>query len=132
MSKDNYTVGYGKPPKSGQFRPGHSGNPKGRPPGTKNLKTDLKEEAELLHTITHQGKQVQISQQRIVVKRLYEKAMQGDVRAIERICELTLRLFGIEGSEVEEHESLAQEDQDIIQGYLSRKSTKKEERNHDR
>jgi hypothetical protein len=29
MAKDK--IGYGNPPKSGQFRPGVSGNPKGRP-----------------------------------------------------------------------------------------------------
>ena len=28
---DEYEVGYKKPPKSGQFQPGKSGNPKGRP-----------------------------------------------------------------------------------------------------
>ena len=27
----SYGVGYGKPPKSGRFRPGVSGNPRGRP-----------------------------------------------------------------------------------------------------
>ena len=33
MSNDNddYEVGYGRPPKSGQFKKGQSGNPKGRP-----------------------------------------------------------------------------------------------------
>ena len=30
---DDYEVGYGKPPKHGQFKPGQSGNPKGRPKG---------------------------------------------------------------------------------------------------
>lgn len=33
---DDYEVGYGKPPQSGQFKKGQSGNRKGRPP-----KTDL-------------------------------------------------------------------------------------------
>lgn len=32
-----YEVGYGKPPKSGQFAKGHSGNPNGRPKGSKNF-----------------------------------------------------------------------------------------------
>lgn len=31
-----YTVGYGKAPKSTQFKPGQSGNPKGRTKGSKN------------------------------------------------------------------------------------------------
>src|ERR1700742_2968486 len=37
-------VGYKRPPKHTQFRPGQSGNPKGRPKGTQNLKSDLREE----------------------------------------------------------------------------------------
>ena len=43
-SKSDYEVGYKKPPKDTQFKPGQSGNPLGRPKGTKNLKTDLMEE----------------------------------------------------------------------------------------
>lgn len=39
-----YEVGYAKPPKTGQFRPGVSGNPKGRPRGAKNKRPGLHEE----------------------------------------------------------------------------------------
>jgi hypothetical protein len=34
-------VGPGKPPKEHQFKPGQSGNPKGRPPGRKRKKTSV-------------------------------------------------------------------------------------------
>jgi hypothetical protein len=31
MSKRDFTVGYGRPPEASRFKPGQSGNPKGRP-----------------------------------------------------------------------------------------------------
>ena len=42
MSRD-YKVGYGKAPKATRFKPGKSGNPSGRPKGSKNLKTDIED-----------------------------------------------------------------------------------------
>jgi hypothetical protein len=39
--KRDYQVGYGKPPKDTRFKKGQSGNPRGRAPGAKNLKTLL-------------------------------------------------------------------------------------------
>ena len=47
-------VGYGKPPKEQRFKA--SGNPKGRPRGSKNLKTIVKEVAAETHKLTIDGK----------------------------------------------------------------------------
>ena len=41
--QDDYEVGYGKPPRHTWFKKGQSGNPRGRPCGSKNLKTLLSE-----------------------------------------------------------------------------------------
>ena len=41
---DEQQVGYGNPPKGSRFKKGQSGNRRGRPKGSKNLKTDLTEE----------------------------------------------------------------------------------------
>jgi hypothetical protein len=38
-----YETGYGKPPKQHQFKPGQSGNPRGRPKGAKNTATIIDE-----------------------------------------------------------------------------------------
>lgn len=38
---DGYTVGYGKPPREHQFKPGQPGNRAGRKPGARGLKTEL-------------------------------------------------------------------------------------------
>jgi len=44
-SKGDYQVGYGRPPKAGQFQPGKSGNPNGRPKGRPSLHEIILEEA---------------------------------------------------------------------------------------
>ena len=44
VARPGYEVGYGKPPTHTRFKPGQSGNPKGRPKGSKNKRPGLQEE----------------------------------------------------------------------------------------
>ena len=41
MVKRSYKIGYGKPPVKTRWKPGHSGNPKGRPRGARNRLSPL-------------------------------------------------------------------------------------------
>jgi hypothetical protein len=63
MSKD-YAVGYGRPPKHTRFKPGQSGNPRGRKKGVQNFKTDLAEELHETLIITEGGQRRRVSKQR--------------------------------------------------------------------
>ena len=86
--KGDYDVGYGKPPKHTRFLPGQSGNPKGRPAGTCNFKTDLKATLKAPVRITRDGKPRKVSTQKAMLLRLREKALAGDARALDRLVGL--------------------------------------------
>jgi hypothetical protein len=83
MSNDKppYEVGYSKPPKSGQFTKGTSGNPKGRPKGSKNLATIFQRESRQLVRLKGPGGSRTITKLEAAAMQLGNKAAQGDLRA---------------------------------------------------
>jgi Family of unknown function (DUF5681) len=92
-NNDSNNVGYGKPPKHGQFVKGKSGNPKGRPKGSKNLATILEKIGQERITVTEQGRQRTITKKEAIMLQLTNKGVSGDIKAIRehihltRICE---------------------------------------------
>jgi hypothetical protein len=90
---DGYDVGYKKPPSHSQFKPGQTGNPKGRPKGSKNLKTELAEELQERIAVREGGTRRTVSKQRAMLKGLAAKAVQGDPRAANLLLNLVLRLL---------------------------------------
>jgi hypothetical protein len=89
-------VGYGRPPKANQFKPGKSGNPKGRPKGSLNLVNDLAAELSELITVREDGRARRISKQRALIKSLLAKGIQGEVRAAAAVLALYARV-NVEG-----------------------------------
>jgi len=88
MSEKTYGVGYGKPPAHGQFKPGQSGNLKGRRKGSRNLTTDIALELSEKLLVTEGGKQKRITKQRAVIKALVAKSVKGDTRAAAALLRL--------------------------------------------
>ena len=86
-----YEVGYGKPPKANQFKPGQSGNRKGRPKKPKNTVPHIKDELDQTITITENGKKHRITKRAAIYKRLVNDALKGDARKIELVSRLSDR-----------------------------------------
>jgi hypothetical protein len=78
----SYEVGFGKPPRSTQFKPRQSGNLAGRPPGAKNFATALEGELRAPVTVTENGRRKRISKRQVIAKHLVKKAASGDLKAI--------------------------------------------------
>ena len=115
MSDKIYKVGYKKPPKHTQFKPGQSGNPKGLGKRDETPKTVFKEEMAERFPITRKGKTVRVSALRIAMKRAKVKAMEGDLKAFALLLRLCER-WGLD----EAKEALAQELQPDDAGIIKR------------
>lgn len=91
--KKDYEIGKGKPPLHTRFKPGQSGNKKGRPKDSRNLATDLAEELNEKVAIQEGGKSKKLSKQRVMLKATLAKGMKGDVRAVNTVTTLIDRLL---------------------------------------
>jgi hypothetical protein len=73
-----YTTGYRRPPKSGRFKKGVSGNPKGRPKGSRNFLTLLDQELAQPIIVNENGNKKTITRMQAMFKRMVSGAMQGE------------------------------------------------------
>ncbi|MCG7934269.1 MAG: DUF5681 domain-containing protein [Candidatus Thiodiazotropha taylori] len=119
MIKDDYAIGYKKPPQHSQFQKGQSGNPKGRPKGAKNLATDLKEELEEKIIISEGGQPHEVTKQRAMIKALLAKALKGDPRAANALINLKLGLEHNEATKPTE-DALSEDEQTLLDLYIQR------------
>lgn len=83
-----YEIGYRKPPKQAQFKPGRSGNPKGRPKAAKGLKTITRELLIPKVTVRTAAGETRMTRIHAVLHKLMEQAMKGNPRAITHLISL--------------------------------------------
>lgn len=121
-SKD---IGYGKPPKSGQFAKGRSGNPKGRAKGTRNFTTVVGEVMREKVVVTKHGKRRSITAMEAVLQRLMMNALQGDAKATSMVVNLALEMSRDAAGSSQPLATAAQDAQ-IVKRALERLSRKQE------
>ena len=97
----DYPVGYGRPPQHARFHQGQSGNPRGRPKGSRNLSTLMTKALNEPVAISENGKRKTITKREAVLKQLVNKAASGDAKAIQLLLSEIRQLEGREPQSAE-------------------------------
>jgi Family of unknown function (DUF5681) len=113
----DYVVGYRRPPKETRFTAGKSGNPKGRPKGSRSVGALLQGIIRQKVAVTENGKTRRMSAIEVTLRRLVNDAMRSDPRAVKLLLSLVDRYGDSPEAALHLGELLA-EDRDILAQYL--------------
>jgi hypothetical protein len=114
----SYDIGYRRPPETGRFKKGKSGNPKGRPKGSTNFLTILEQELSQSIVVNENGKKKTMTRMQAMVKRIVAGALQGDLKALMTLFEILRRTGKFE----ESGEALLPEDyKSVLDSYVIRR-----------
>ena len=97
-----YEIGYRRPPPSGRFKKGRSGNPKGRPKGSRNFLTLLVQELGQSIVVNENGKKKTMTRMQAMVKRIVAGALSGEQKALLTLVEILRRTGQFEETDVGE------------------------------
>ena len=114
-SKPGYAIGYGKPPLSGRFKPGVSGNAKGRPNNSKNLKTLIRQALTAKISIREGSSNRRVSKIEGVVLRQLDSALKGEDRAAMAVIKMAIQMGFLEDPQTEGAEAVSTSDEETLQ-----------------
>lgn len=93
--ESEYEVGYGKPPMGSRWKPGQSGNPKGRPRKSTSLEDLVREELDRHVEIREDGATRKITKREALAKSLVNASLK-DLRLAQRLMPMLLESTGSE------------------------------------
>ncbi len=109
-------VGYGKPPKEHRWRPGQSGNPRGRPRGSKNESTILRETLHRKIGIRVEGKLKKITVLEAIYLRIAEDSLKGNTKS----AAFMLNRYGALVSGELQATDLSPDDREVLEDFAKR------------
>jgi Family of unknown function (DUF5681) len=115
--RGDFEVGYRRPPRACQFQPGQSGNPRGRPKGSRSVGAILRDILKQKVAVTENGKTRHLAALEVMLRRLVNDAMRSDAKAMKLLLALVDRYAETTEAKVQLGELLA-EDQAILEQYL--------------
>ena len=127
MSRNNgrdYEVGYGKPPRNTQFKKGQSGNPRGRPSGSKNLATLVSVALNEPVIVVENGGRRKITKREAIIKQLVNRSTKADWRAIRILLDIVREIESRVEPETAES-SFSAADEKVIEQMKARWHAKK-------
>ena len=127
MSRDtgrDYEVGYGKPPRNTQFKKGQSGNPRGRPSGSKNLATLVSVALNEPVIVVENGGGRKITKREAIIKQLVNRSTKADWRAIKILLDIVREIENRVEPETGES-SFSAADEKVIEQIKARWHAKK-------
>lgn len=86
--KNDYDVGYGKPPAHTRFRKGQSGNPSGKPKKVLSNAEIMTRQLDRKVTITVDGKKERLTKREVIHIATLQQAMKGNLNAAKMAFEL--------------------------------------------
>jgi hypothetical protein len=81
IKKGGGAVGYGRPPEAHRFRAGQSGNPRGRPKGSKSESSILESLLNKKISVRQADRLRKMTVREAILSRFVEAALKGDVKA---------------------------------------------------
>jgi hypothetical protein len=109
-----YEVGYRKPPVKHQFKPGESGNKRGRKKGSKNIVTILRELLNQKISVTKNGAVRKIPFIEGIVLRIMDDALKGNIKTASWLID---RYKEIQTNDSASSFGLADDDLAIIESF---------------
>ena len=119
---DDGGAAYRQPPRKYQFRPGQSGNPRGRPKGARSLPTlvDMALSKPIIAQV--RGRTVKMTAREAMVMRYVEQAMKGDLKAFAVLLKLDPRAKHdeMDAQAVEGRSAVPDDDVALVASFLKR------------
>jgi hypothetical protein len=108
-------VGYGRPPQEHQFRPGQSGNPRGRRKGLKNEATILRELLNRKIDIRQGGTVRKITVLEAILLRFTEDALKGNIKTAGFLFN---RYAASQGDVPARNDTITDEDRQVLETFV--------------
>ncbi len=121
----HYEVGYGKPPQHSRFQPGRSGNPNGRPKGSRNLFTQVLRAGNEKVTVVKDGRRMKLTLLEVIVRQQFKQAATGNHSATRTVLNLVQGVEAQAAQELErasrtEERSLTESDASVLANLQAR------------